>query len=69
MTMTSYTTQLPLTTNKHLVRWVEKMAELTQAEEAEAVIQGLYARTDHVCHVLQYGTDWVAHFAARRAVD
>ncbi|MBB5343760.1 hypothetical protein HDF10_001735 [Edaphobacter lichenicola] len=29
MTMTKTITELPLTTNKHLIRWVEKMAELT----------------------------------------
>jgi phosphoenolpyruvate carboxykinase (GTP) len=40
-----------LTTNKHLIRWVEKMAELTQPD-AIHWIDGSDAENDYLCHQL-----------------
>ena len=41
----------PLTTNKHLIRWVEKMADLTQPA-AIHWIDGSQAEYDHLCECL-----------------
>jgi phosphoenolpyruvate carboxykinase (GTP) len=41
----------PPTTNKHLIRWVEKMAELTQPDHIHW-IDGSKAEYDHLCDVL-----------------
>src|SRR5579864_3342682 len=40
-----------LTTNKHLIRWVEKMADLTQPASIHWV-DGSQAEYDHLCDVL-----------------
>jgi len=50
-----------LTTNKHLIRWVEKMAELTQPE-AVHWIDGSDAENEYLCQKLvDAGTfDWTA---------
>ena len=46
----------PLTTNKHLVRWVEKMAELTEPDNIHWVV-GTKEEYDWLCDKLvQSGT-------------
>jgi len=44
-------TTTPPTTNKHLIRWVEKMADLTQPDHIHW-IDGSKAEYDHLCDVL-----------------
>lgn len=45
---------LPPTTNKHLIRWVEKMADLTQPNHIHW-IDGSQAEYDRLCDVLVEG--------------
>lgn len=66
----------PLTTNKHLIRWVEKMAELTQPERIHWV-DGSQAEYDGLCdRLVESGTFtrlnpelWPGCFYARSAAN
>src|SRR5882672_10773889 len=49
--MKSTSVVAPPTTNKHLIRWVEKMADLTQPD-AIHWIDGSQAEYEHLCDVL-----------------
>ena len=56
MTMTKNAVALPLTTNKHLIRWVEKMASLTQPSAIHWV-DGSDAEYARLCqHLVDAGT-------------
>ncbi len=45
--------QSPLTTNKHLIRWVEKMADLAQPERIHWV-DGSQGEYDSLCQQLEH---------------
>ena len=54
---------IPTTTNKHLIRWVEKMAELTQPDSIYWV-DGSQAEYDLLCEQLVHaGTTATLAFA------
>ena len=74
--MTKRTPAAPPTTNKHLIRWVEKMAELTQPAAIHWV-DGSQQEYDHLCDQLVAAgtffpldeTKWPGCFYARSAAN